>query len=262
MESAHPVSAPQPIAPHGPTLGSPARRRLVPLAVAAAILALATVIGLIGLHQRGSGSDGTEAAGAGQGGTDRAGSASPRGALSASPSANAAAPQGSSTPTGTATPTTGSVKTGAATESDALPAGFRAHVDPTGFEVAVPRGWTRSVRGTAVIFRAPQGSYLLVDTTTQPKADALKDWKNQESSAAQRFPGYHRLRLERVAYRGWNAADWEFTWRPGGGVLHVLNRNLRVNDHRAYALYWSIPESDWKDRKADFATIARTFKPA
>jgi hypothetical protein len=84
----------------------------------------------------------------------------------------------------------------------------------------------------------------------------------QERSIARRFEGYQRIRLEAVDYRGWNAADWEFTWRPGSGTLHVLNRNIRVSDKRAYALYWSIPSSDWQDRKADFQVVADTFEPA
>jgi hypothetical protein len=65
-----------------------------------------------------------------------------------------------------------------------------------------------------------------------------------------------------VEYRGWNAADWEFTWRPGGGTVHVLNRNIRVNDRRAYALYWSVPAGEWSSRRSEFDTIAATFEPA
>ncbi len=126
----------------------------------------------------------------------------------------------------------------------------------------MPKGWTRSVKGSSVFFSDPSSSaYLQVDTTTQPKADALKDWKKQEPSLSTRFAGYKKLRLEKIDYRGWNAADWEFTWQSGR-TIHVLNRNIRVNDSRAYALLWSVPDSDWKARKADFTAIAATFQPA
>jgi tRNA A-37 threonylcarbamoyl transferase component Bud32 len=241
------------------------RPRLAPVAIGAAIVGLAAVIGVVSLLQDGTGRDSN-------GGTDRAG-ASTRGALPSSAAANPK-PTGSAAatevPSATAAPTSAAATTvkapittlpggGAA----AVPAGFRTQKDPTGFTVAVPKGWTRSVRGSSVYFRAPRGSsYLQVDTTTQPKADALKDWKNQEGSISRRFPGYQRIRLERIDYRGWNAADWEFTWRPGSGTLHVLSRNIRVNDSRAYALLWSIPAGEWNDRRPDFDVVAATFQPA
>jgi hypothetical protein len=144
-----------------------------------------------------------------------------------------------------------------------VPAGFRAYTDSTGFSLALPKGWTISRQGTFVIAREPGGrAYLLVDQTTQPKPDALRDWQAQEASANSRFPGYHRLRLERVSYKGWDAADWEFTWRPSSGPLHVLNRNIRVNDHRAYSLYWSVPSSQWQAMRPAFDAIAASFQPA
>jgi hypothetical protein len=70
------------------------------------------------------------------------------------------------------------------------------------------------------------------------------------------------VRLERVGYKGWDAADWEFTWTPSSGPLHVLNRNIRVNDHRAYALYWSVPSSQWGSLRPSFDAIAASFQPA
>jgi hypothetical protein len=135
--------------------------------------------------------------------------------------------------------------------------------DPSGFRIAIPNGWTRSRTDTRTYFNDPaSGRYLMVDQTTDPKPDAYTDWQRQEVSVAQRLSGYQRIRLERVSYRGWNAADWEFTWQPGGGRLHVLNRNIRVNDQRAYALYWSTPASQWEQSRRYFDTFARTFQPA
>ena len=95
-----------------------------------------------------------------------------------------------------------------------------------------------------------------------PKPDALADWRNQEGSVSQRFDGYRRVRLEAVDYRGWNAADWEFTWSDAGTPIHVLSRNIRVNDEQAYALYWSVRESRWSESRPLFDTFAATFRPA
>jgi serine/threonine protein kinase len=145
----------------------------------------------------------------------------------------------------------------------ALPAGFGLHTDPTGFTIAVPDGWTRSTDGPRTYFREPGGGrFLLVDQTTEPKDDVLADWEAQELSVAARLSGYERISLQRVDYRGWDAADWEFTWEGRNGRIHVLNRNVRVSDQRAYALYWSTPESQWTDSRELFDVIAQSFQPA
>jgi hypothetical protein len=38
---------------------------------------------------------------------------------------------------------------------------------------------------------------------------------------ADRLSGYQRISLDRVEYRGWNTADWEFTWDGRNGQIHV-----------------------------------------
>jgi hypothetical protein len=144
-----------------------------------------------------------------------------------------------------------------------VPAGFRLHSDPTGFTVAVPDGWPRTTEGPRTYFREPGGGrYLLVDQTTQPKDDPLTDWQANEPSVAQRLSGYQRISLQRVDYRGWNTADWEFTYNGRSDRIHVLNRNIRVSDGRAYALYWSTPETQWDDSRGMFDVIAASFQPA
>jgi hypothetical protein len=35
-----------------------------------------------------------------------------------------------------------------------------------------------------------------------------------------------------------------------------------VSDRLAYALYWSIPQGEWRERRDDFQVVARTFRPA
>jgi hypothetical protein len=145
----------------------------------------------------------------------------------------------------------------------AVPAGFTLYRDPTGFRIAVPDGWTRSTQGTRTYFREKGGGrFLQVDQTTDPKPDALADWRSQEEIVSQRLAGYERIRIEPVDYRGWNAADWEFTWRTTNGRLHVLSRNIRVSDERAYALYWSTPVGQWEESRRYFDVFARTFQPA
>lgn len=144
-----------------------------------------------------------------------------------------------------------------------VPSGFRLVRDPSGFRVAVPDGWRRSKEGTRTYFKEPGGRrFLMVDQTRQPKPDALSDWRQQEQYVSQRLNGYQRIGIRRVDYRDFNAADWEFTWQPSSGPLHVLNRNIRVSDRRAYAIYWSTPSAQWNSSRRYFSTFADTFTPA
>jgi hypothetical protein len=98
----------------------------------------------------------------------------------------------------------------------------------------------------------------MVDQTTTPADDVVADWEDQEPAVAERLGGYRRISLERVDYRGWEAADWEFTH----GSTHVLNRNIRIDDNQAYALYWSVPDDEWAASRPIFDTVAATFQPA
>jgi hypothetical protein len=192
---------------------------------------------------------------------------SPTGSPATTGAGSAPSPSGAATPSDTAagprttrlTPPAGGTSPG----DGVLPGGWSLQTDPSGFAVAVPAGWSRSVRNGSTYFREPDGrAFLQIAQTSQPKSDVLADWQSQASTAAGRFAGYRQVRIERVDYRGWDTADWEFTWQASGGLLHVINRNVRVSDQRAYALYWSVPEQDWQRRLADFETITNTFRPA
>jgi serine/threonine protein kinase len=146
----------------------------------------------------------------------------------------------------------------------ALPAGFVWYHDPTGFSIGRPRAWHVSHRGHLVYIQdLASGRFLIIDQTTQPKPDPLADWRQQEAARISTLPGYHRVRLAAVSYpQAERAADWEFTFYQNGQLTHVLNRNILVNSHRAYALYWSTPADNWSSSYHLFRVFAATFRPA
>jgi hypothetical protein len=115
-----------------------------------------------------------------------------------------------------------------------------------------------------VYLRDPgRGRFLIIDQTTHPKPDPLADWQQQQASRRDSYPGYHLIRLEAVRYApAERAADWEFTYYHGNRLVHVLNRNILVNAHHAYALYWSAPASEWQASFHYFRAFAATFRPA
>ncbi|GGL20243.1 serine/threonine-protein kinase [Planomonospora parontospora] len=142
-----------------------------------------------------------------------------------------------------------------------LPSGWRMHKDPFGFSVGLPKGWKVERRqGTQVRFRGPDDrrSYLMIDYTDSPGPDSKKDWDVYEPQARGGFPGYKRIRIEKVDYME-DAADWEFTWEPGYGKVRVLNRGFITKGGRGYAIYWHTPASKWKKNLKLFEGFAATF---
>ncbi|GAA3955832.1 serine/threonine-protein kinase [Actinoplanes auranticolor] len=130
----------------------------------------------------------------------------------------------------------------------AVPAGWLWHTDPTGFDVAVPRGWTRSQDGTAACFRDPGGSRSFrVDASARLAGRALSYWQTQEQHAlaAGNLPGYQRVTVSAMPQQQGGA--WEFSWQPDGEPVRRHERRvlLAMGDGRAYLVEWTTPEADW-----------------
>ena len=175
-----------------------------------------------------------------------------------------ASPASSPSSSPTASPLRPSPAHSGGTGTAALPAGFVWYHDPTGFSIARPRAWQVSHRGHLVYIQDPaSGRFLIIDQTTHPKPDPLADWRQQEAARISTLAGYQRIRLAAVSYpQAERAADWEFTFYENGQLTHVLNRNILVNSHRAYALYWSTPANQWSSSYHLFRVFAATFRPA
>lgn len=131
-----------------------------------------------------------------------------------------------------------------------------------GFKIGLPKGWKYQSTGDAgVRFTGPDGQKLLVGWTTTPKSDPVADWKNQEGYMVR--SQYKRVRIEQVDYRGWNTADWEFTYQDGGTKYQSIDRGFVVNDHLGYGLMYTAKASDWDSelRKDTWKTLTATFQP-
>jgi hypothetical protein len=209
--------------------------------VASAVVAIVLTAGGSPQHQSAHGSTPTPRASA----TRSAPASSP-----ASPSPARSAPSSSATAPG------GTI---------AWPTGYQRFTNSTGFSIGVPAGWQISHDGHYVYVRDPvnSGIFLLIDQSDQPRPNALADWEQQAANRQNSFPGYHLIRLQTVHYaQAEQAADWEFTYNRGGIEVHILNRNVLANADHAYALYWSVPASDWNADYHYFQAFAATFEPA
>jgi hypothetical protein len=131
----------------------------------------------------------------------------------------------------------------------AVPAGWLWHSDPAGFDVAVPKGWTRSQDGNAACFRDPSGNRSFrVDASAQLAGPAAAYWQGQERDALAQgnLPGYRRETLGALPEKQGGAA-WEFTWQPDGEPVrrHEQRMLLPMGDGRAYLVEWATPDPDW-----------------
>ncbi|SEG62936.1 Serine/threonine protein kinase [Actinacidiphila yanglinensis] len=242
------------------------QRRTLVLVVAAVVLALlGTVIGVAIAESGGGGGDG-------KGGTPAGSTPSTathdtgkgRGTGQAKNSGDA----GSSPATGgTATAPSAPASRPAAGAGTALPAGWSVHKDSEGFSIALPKGWRRigdDGYGVGSRFKGPGAATLLVDWTHSPGKSALGTWQKDSAAAPGQMPGYHQIKVAKAQYRGYDAADWEYTRQQQGKAVHVLNRGMVTGPGHGYALLYTTPAGEWASaaNRLNLATFFSTFKPA
>ncbi|MFE1885442.1 serine/threonine-protein kinase [Streptomyces diastatochromogenes] len=175
--------------------------------------------------------------------------------------------------------TSASATTGSTTQASASPSGSgnsgssgsksggSAPVESTrkgaqGYSIGLPKGWKyRSTGDAGDRYTGPNGQKLLVGWTSAPKDDPVADWKNQERYMFR--SQYRKIRIERVDYRGWNTADWEFTYVEGGTKYRSIDRGFVVNGHLGYGLMYTAKAAEWNSglRKDTWKTLTTSFEP-
>ncbi|MEU0070944.1 serine/threonine-protein kinase [Streptomyces sp. NPDC006332] len=155
----------------------------------------------------------------------------------------------------------GSGSAGSAGSSGEAPVAS-THRGSQGYSIGLPAGWKyRSTDAAGDRFTGPAGQKLLIAWTSTPKSDPVADWENQERSMVR--PQYQKIRIEKVNYRGWNTADWEFTYVDGGTKYRSIDRGFVVNGHLGYALMYTAKAANWGSelRETTWKTLAKTFTP-
>ncbi|MER6024897.1 serine/threonine-protein kinase [Streptomyces sp. NPDC001851] len=132
-----------------------------------------------------------------------------------------------------------------------------------GYSIGLPKGWSYKSTGDAGDrYTGPDGQKLLVGWTGSPKDDPVADWRNQEGGMVR--AQYHRIRIEKVDYRGWNTADWEFTYVDDDGTEYrTVDRGFVVNGHLGYGLMYTAKAANWDSalRKDTWKTLTASFEP-
>ncbi|MET9680282.1 serine/threonine-protein kinase [Streptomyces coeruleorubidus] len=136
------------------------------------------------------------------------------------------------------------------------------HQGSQGYSIGLPKGWKYQSTGAAGDrFTGPDGQKLLIAWTSTPKGDPVADWKSQERFMQR--AQYKKIRIEQVDYRGWNTADWEFTYVESGTKYRTIDRGFVVDDRQGYALMYTAKADDWSGelRKETWRTLTKTFEP-
>ncbi|MFE7930847.1 serine/threonine-protein kinase [Streptomyces sp. NPDC057456] len=248
--------------PRAPLTDVVPKRTLVIIAVVVALAVLGTVLALVlgGGDDTEGGAKGGGASGAVTGGSASAdtkedvgsGTRTDEASSSQSAASSGSASGGTSAAGGAGSGVTASESGGATT----------THKGSQGYTIELPTGWKyRTSDSAGDRFTGPDGQKLLVAWTTTPKDDPVADWKNQE--LGMRRTQYKKIRIDQVDYRGWNTADWEFTYTDGGTAYRTIDRGFVVNDSLGYALMYTAKSAAWGTdlRQTTWATLTATFTP-
>ncbi|MZE74799.1 serine/threonine-protein kinase [Streptomyces sp. SID5789] len=257
--------------PRAPLTDVVPRRTLIVIAVIVALAVLGTVLALTlgGDDEKGAegGNGGKPAASAGPSGETRQddeGGTGTDGAAS-DPAADgdaSGAPEGGASASGDADGGSPDAGKSEGRESEGQEDVAATHKGGQGYRLGLPEGWKFTSTGASGDrFTGPGGQKLLVAWTSTPKGDPVADWENQERYMVR--SQYQKIRIEKVDYRGWNTADWEFTYADGGTKYRTVDRGFVVNDHQGYALMYTAKADDWDGdlRRNTWQTLTKSFEP-
>lgn len=272
-----PERPPRP-APRAPLTDVVPRRTLVVIAVVVALAVIGAVLALTlgggddGGSKSGKGGDtkasSSSGANAGSGEDDKKGSHTDSDDKSDGATGPAGGDASGSTPSADASGASGDGDDDSGSGGDGKESGSSdSSAESTyrggqGFSIGLPKGWKyQSTDDAGARFTGPDGQKLLVGWTTTPKDDPVADWKNQERYMTR--SQYQKIRIAAVEYRGWNTADWEFTYQDGGTKYRSIDRGFVVNGHQGYALMYTAKASAWDSdlRNDTWQTLTKTFQP-
>ncbi|MFR0357739.1 serine/threonine-protein kinase [Streptomyces sediminimaris] len=253
---------PRPV-PRAPLSDVVPKRTLVIIAVVVVLAVLGTVLALtLG------GDDGKDSSGAKGGGKATAGasaSASPKEDVSDGTRQDDGGDRSGAASSAAGTPSGGPSATGGGAAGGPAGSGHGAestHKGSQGYAIGLPKGWKYQSTGSAGDrFAGPDGQKLLIAWTSAPKSDPVADWKNQERYMTR--SQYQKIRIAKVDYRGWNTADWEFTYVDGGTKYRTVDRGFVVDDHLGYGLMYTAKAANWGTelRQDTWKTLTATFEP-
>ncbi|MFI0374292.1 serine/threonine-protein kinase [Actinomadura sp. 1N219] len=136
------------------------------------------------------------------------------------------------------------------------------------YSVRIPAGWQAERRGPVMHWKdAHTGRGLRIAPVLGDPLDGLLA-EERAAVAENRYPGYHRLRLEPVPEVIAGAAEWEFTWRsaavrePGrDSIREHRTRHVLCSRAAGYEFCFYAPDRQWTPGQRLYDRILSSFRP-
>lgn len=136
------------------------------------------------------------------------------------------------------------------------------YTDPaTGFTIDYPSDWRITRENNYTDFRHPNSAAALrvvVQDSNARSAEAA--WLDLERRFRVEQESYSRIRLEPREFRGYTAAEWEFTYVRRNVQLHNLDLGVVTGD-KGFTLNFEARQSDWEIVKAFMERFEDSFQP-
>lgn len=136
------------------------------------------------------------------------------------------------------------------------------YTDPaTGFTIDYPSDWRITRENNYTDFRHPNSAAALrvvVQDSNARSAEAA--WLDLERRFRAEQESYSRIRLEPREFRGYSAAEWEFTYVRRDVQLHNLDLGV-VTGAKGFTLNFEARQSDWDIVKAFMERFEDSFQP-
>lgn len=136
------------------------------------------------------------------------------------------------------------------------------YTDPaTGFTIDYPSDWRVTREGNYTDFRHPDSAAALRVVVQDSNARSAESaWLDLERRFRTEQQSYSRIRLEPTEFKGFNAAEWEFTYERRDVQLHNLDLGV-VTGAKGFTLNFEARQADWNIVKAFMDRFERSFQP-
>jgi len=131
----------------------------------------------------------------------------------------------------------------------------------TGFELAYPPDWEIVPQeSTTIDFRDPAtGSYLRLAWTDSPGPSPEGAWEDLSQSFGASHDNYDEIRIDPTTFKGFDAAEWEYTYSEAGADLHAVDLGFVTGDY-GFALNFQTDEAGWSSSQDTFDAFKASFE--
>ncbi|MER7926370.1 protein kinase [Streptomyces sp. NPDC096057] len=153
------------------------------------------------------------------------------------------------------------------------PANWRVYHDPWGFDISLPKGWTRTVYGDSggikqVDYSPDNGKHFVrIAIDTSPDFPTANAHQLDLEVQLQRLVDYHRVTLEENTYRDRPGSLWDYSWTaqakdtPFPGPRRAIEETYMSREGVEFAIYMSGPAADWATTSARFKSVLQSWSP-